>query len=258
MKYYGLIKDALLLGSTFVMARSEPSLAQARCPNAPLAQEKCAQVREQAVSSGCITADQRIEMENWKNPIDGSPGRFPMCVGAIFVGDCPCGCFSPDTKLLTYFPNGDVGWTSASTIAKNIGDFKLWSLQSHSTLSNLISRASNISSFTEGNEEKPLVIIETENGGRLTLTLNHAVLISTGEVLTARELTKSTKLIDISGNHVNISAIYRIKKREKVYNFMTTGESKIEHLVAAGGVIVGDLSWQNQFEDEINAIAIRK
>jgi hypothetical protein len=40
MKYYGLIKDALLLGSTFVMARSEPSLAQARCPNAPLAQEK--------------------------------------------------------------------------------------------------------------------------------------------------------------------------------------------------------------------------
>lgn len=229
---------------------SSLSLADAlRCPNGAFPAERCEQVRNEALRVGCIdqaTFD-RLRSEN----------RFPACVGAVNVGDCPCGCFAPEALL-------DVLNAGRSTVVSALNLFTadrgttLLALASDARLSNPNYESSLIANRTIGEEKVPLVRVETTDGRILRITEKHPVLKADGKMVTARELTRSDELVNRDGSHAKIRRLTRETSPDSVYNFQTSGTTLASHVIVAEGLLVGDLAWQNTLEQELTGISLRK
>jgi hypothetical protein len=112
---------------------------------------------------------------------------------------------------------------------------------------------------TVGPEEKPLVVIITKDGRRLGVTEQHAVLISTGEMLKAVDLTTDQELVNHTGELVGIERIERIHTSAPVHNFLTDAElDPYGHLIVAEGLVVGDIMWQNTLAKMLGEVIIRQ
>lgn len=222
-----------------------------RCPNGAFPADKCEAIRSDALRNGCIdqATYNRLKAET----------RFPACVGSTNVGDCPCGCFAPDTLISVL--NGKSG-AEEDVMAKVLYDlssaYQLNSLDSSSTLNAPQFVGRGIANATAGDESQPLVRIETNDGRVLRITEKHPVVKSSGEMVTARELTAGDQLVDESGHTVSIAKLSREAFQGQVYNFETNGKSLAAHIIVAEGVLVGDLAWQNSLEEELGGIAIRQ
>jgi len=225
-------------------------MAQAfRCPDAGFQEPKCEQIRQEGLRVGCIDQAKYQKLKG--------EGRFPGCMGSTFIGDCPCGCFAPETliELLTEVGSENM---PAYSLYKNWKNVELASLEDEAHLTKPTYVARSIAVATEGDESKALVRIELDNGSVLRLTEKHPVLKASGQMITAREVTLGDKLVDRNGDELFIRKVGREPYDGKVYNFETDGKTLASHVVVAEGVLVGDLAWQNALEQELGGIAIRK
>jgi hypothetical protein len=68
---------------------------------------------------------------------------------------------------------------------------------------------------TAGPEQKPLVVIRTEGGAALGLTETHALLLATGYVTRAVELTTDWVLVSMTGQPERIVEITRLVPRTR-------------------------------------------
>ena len=214
--------------------------------------DKCAKSPNTAMYSGCINDVERT-WALWA-------GLFVICdpnedSHKEIYHACPCSCFAPETKILVMRESlGEPIWSRADQITR---DDSIVTLGDSSTLGSPIFESREILYTTSGEEHPALISIETTTGVVLSLTQHHAVLLSDGRMITAKELTTDDDLVDWRGNPVGILAIKRERAGEMVYNVASAGTQKTSHLILAEGILVGDLLWQNSLAAELGEVAVR-
>lgn len=185
-------------------------------------------------------------------------GYYPIIdrydnIGAI----CKCGCFESSTNIAVF--SADAGGyieVAANAVDKS---HQLVGLNSNSTLSTLIPEDFAINVISKGEEQYPLYVFELDDGTVLKVTQHHGMLLSTGEMVAAKNVTKSDSFISANTqDKVQIVKIKREKTLEEVFNFETNGSDDVNHIIVAEGVYVGDLVWQNQLSSELGQIKLRQ
>ncbi|WP_148273434.1 Hint domain-containing protein [Stigmatella aurantiaca] len=184
-------------------------------------------------------------------------GYYPVVdrhnqIGAI----CKCGCFEANALILTESVNGASNkWIAAKDVTK---DTKLVSLDETSKLSRPGMKSQSVKALTHGKELPALYVFSLSNGRDLKVTQNHGMLLSDGRVVEAKTLSAGAEFVGLDGSTVRVNTISFERTKREVFNFEVDTQSKQGHIIAAEGVLVGDLAWQNQLSSELGAISIRR
>jgi len=171
------------------------------------------------------------------------------------IAVCKWGCFEAKTLILTAAGIGSSRWTPAGQIKPGS---ELASLDEASTLSQPKLVAKPITAMTHGSEAPALYVFEFDNGRRLKVTQHHGMLLSDGRVIPAKNISVGARFVAVDGHIVRVSNITLAETKDEVYNFEVAAEAKAGHFLAAEGVLVGDLAWQNQLGSELGSIAVRR
>ncbi|WP_245814714.1 Hint domain-containing protein [Cystobacter ferrugineus] len=168
---------------------------------------------------------------------------------------CKCGCFEANTLILTQDKLGAPAWIAAKDITK---ETTLFSLNEQATLSQPTFDTKPILAFTKGEEHPALYVFELDNGHTLKVTQNHGMLLSDGRVVEARTLEAGAEFVALDGATVRVKNLRFEHTKEDVYNFEVESQISAGHIIAAEGVLVGDMAWQNQLGRELGSIAVRR
>ncbi len=201
-----------------------------------------------AYNIGLIT----LEAYNWGR----ANGYYPVIDrNNVIQAVCKCGCFESNTLILTEGADGSPVWLKAKDI---MTDMSLFSLDEASALSQPVMSMKPIKARTHGEEGPALYVFKLDNGRKLKVTQNHGMLLSDGRVVEARTLDVGAEFVDLEGKIVRVVDLdFKFTKGE-VYNFEVDAADDSGHIIAAEGVLVGDLAWQNQLSKEIGSIVVRK
>ncbi len=219
----------------------------------------CEQRRNFGLNKGCISREEYDILKRF--------GSFPICSdfgdgkGLELQSWCPCGCFHPDTAISveTSDPSSNT-LESALDITKNKQNFRVVHLAKDASISNFVLKSTPIKMSTSGLEEKPLIVIRTSDDRILKVTEKHPLLTARGEMVLASELNIDDGLIDQDGFKVEIASLSSEMFEGEVVNFMIDEpiESRLEHVIFANRIAVGDLAWQSSLEDEQQQVIIRQ
>ncbi|SFD72016.1 Hint domain-containing protein [Pseudoalteromonas denitrificans] len=185
-------------------------------------------------------------------------GYYPVVTRNDLVDAiCKCGCFEANTDISVWLKElGTKGTVAAKDIEKHD---RLVGLTSDATLSTLTTQNFGLKSITSGAEKLELYVFNLENGTQLKVTQHHGMLLSSGEMIAAKDVTASDSFISAATqNEVEIVNITREVTYDDVYNFETNGSDDANHIIVAEGIYVGDIVWQNQLASELGKIAIRR
>ncbi|RYG21516.1 hypothetical protein EON82_18675 [bacterium] len=84
------------------------------------------------------------------------------------------------------------------------------------------------------------------------------MVLEDGRVVAASEVQPGSNFVGVDGKTVRILGIEREQTTGDVYNFEVGATKNQGHIIAAEGVLVGDLAWQNRLKAELGAIQVRK
>jgi hypothetical protein len=221
-----------------------------RCPDSKLpTPDSCARNRDLAKQNGCIDAHE--------HQVAASNGIMVICDPAtpteIFTA-CPCSCFSPGTRIMTWDSTNGSSWTSAGELATS---HRPVSLTNEAKLQSLAFQPRNLVYTTHGPEEPDLYVIHTAGYRPLAVTQHHALLLEGGRMITAQNLREGDRLVNTDGGGVAVDKITREHSSDDVVNFLVESDSHNGHLVVAEGLIVGDLIWQNMLDSEFVEVSLR-
>jgi hypothetical protein len=251
LSFFTITLGTLALTSTaLAQGRMTDPRYQIRCTDAQaLEPQQCADEREKAKASGCITPDEYNYLV--------SNTMTAICAGPKLFMACPCSCFEASTLILTSSTvNPDeMQWTKAKDV--DARKHNTIALTDDSRLSNLAFVQREIKYTTSGPEKPSLYVFALSNGRTLRVTEWHALLLNDGSVVAAKDFKQGQLLVDTSGNPVEVLSISREKTDKHVFNLLNRGSSLASHLIVAEGVVVGDLMWQNT-GGLYNKIALRK
>ena len=174
---------------------------------------------------------------------------------AAILTVCPVGCFEENTDILTLNDEGAGEWLAAKMIG---AEHRLFSLNVNAPLSSpqLSSRA--IERMTAGPEEPELYLFAMSNGRKLRVTSHHAMVLADGRIVEAEKVSEDDSFIAVDGREVAIESITREATSADVYNFAVAAGTPQEHVIAAEGVLVGDLAWQSTLAGEMKSIQLRR
>lgn len=232
--------------ATFQLLGSQ-SDASLRCSGA-ISAAQCQEELAYGLSINLIT----LEAYNWGL----ANGYYPVIdrnnvIGAI----CKCGCFEANSLILTQDEQGTTAWVPAKDIKTST---TLFALNEAATLSQPTFDVKSIKAATRGEEKPALYAFELDNGRTLKVTQNHGMLLSNGRVVEARTLGVGAEFVALDGSTVRVRDLRFEHTAEDVYNFEVNAQGSAGHIIAAEGVLVGDLAWQNQLSRELGSIAVRR
>ncbi|MFY0582271.1 Hint domain-containing protein [Cystobacter fuscus] len=218
-----------------------------RCAR-PISAEECKGELDYGLGQGLITQD----AYNWGL----ANGYYPV-IGRRDTVDavCKCGCFEANTRILTQDAEGFSAWIAAKDITK---ETTLFALNETATLSRPSFNTKSILASTKGAEHPALYVFELDNGNTLKVTQNHGMLLSDGRVVEARTLDTGAEFVALDGSRVRVTNLRFEYTQEDVYNFEVESQLSAGHIIAAEGVLVGDMAWQNQLGRELGSIAVRR
>lgn len=184
----------------------------------------------------------------------------PLCSAidpTSYIGFCYCGCLERSTEIYVKDPNGK---SSAQRIDQlSVGGMLVHALTEDTTLSKVRYQPRDVEAVTVGGERLPLVVFHLANGTELATTELHAMLLSTGVMVAAKDALAGQQLVNQDGSTNTIMAITHAPTSDDVYNVLTNaGLSHKGHMIVANGVIVGDLMWQNTLAKDLNAVVVRQ
>ena len=261
-----LIQSLLATAALFVTAHATalanpgdgritgPADPARRCGGTAVPPDSCAAKQKKALQTGCITQGEYEALVRY--------GSFPTCDydsnPPQFFGWCACGCFDQSVRILSRAPGGELAWNPAGEVAEHFHDYSVSALTPEARLADPEFVQSPLRIATKGAESQQLYVFGTKYGKGLRLTSQHAVLLSSGKMVTAETLKVGDELVGIYGEAVPVTSIERAPAAGDVVNFATEQESHLSHVLAAEGVLVGDLFWQSSYADELNAVVIRQ
>ncbi|KAB8029821.1 hypothetical protein [Fluviispira multicolorata] len=212
----------------------------------------CQSEREYGLKIGCITKEEYDSLVAYNS--------YPVCDRFnVLRAWCSCGCFEASTRIFSFenFAN-EIGYIPISKITSESKKYNVASIKPESSLSQLKTGLYNITSTSSGPEKEALIVFKTINNLKLTVTKEHAILLSDGRMVAAKNVKLTDSLVQANGKPISIKSIEYLKTKEQVLNILTSGNTNIEHTLFAEGLIVGDLAWQNNLKNMLNSIAIRQ
>lgn len=222
-----------------------------RCSE-PLPQDTCNTQINNALAFGLITSNAVTFLRN--------NGFCPLVIdlgtGPRIFDFCPAGCFAADTRILTSVPGArEVGYTPASEITPQ---HMLMSMADESSYGSVTVTARSIKRAVHGSEKPPLYVFALANGSVLRVTQHHPMVIDTGQVVAANQVDLRMSFVGLDGAPVAIASIAREQTTSDVFNFLAAGDTQLEHVIVAEGVLVGDLQLQNELAAEQASIELRR
>jgi hypothetical protein len=223
-----------------------------RCATA-IEPAQCNFLNNQALTKGLLTQDGY----NYLVSIRFCAINFEAFPGAGFrIYDfCPEGCFASDTQLLGRYDDGKASYVKASQVTP---ESTLVSMTDDSTLGKVALTKRSINRIVAGPEDADLYVFALANGKTLRVTMHHPMVIDSGVVITARNVTPDMSFVGMDGRSVRINSITREAPVGDVYNFVTKGETQLSHIIVAEDVLVGDLKIQGELADEEGSISLRR
>lgn len=224
------------------------SANSSRCGNG-LSRSLCTENNNRALNNGLVTQDAYDWLQD--------NGFCAVNIDGVhmIVAICPVGCFEEDTLVLSLGADGSEKWVPVKEVTK---DVKLFGLNANAVLSSpsLDSRA--IERMAYGPEETDLFVFTMSNGSVLRVTQNHGMLLSDGRIVEARKVVEGDLFVELNGSEVAVESITRAPTSADVYNFFLDVETPQEHILAAEGILIGDLAWQSTLASELNSISLRR
>jgi hypothetical protein len=205
---------------------------------------ECQLIRQRAFEANMIDTAGRTFLE--KGGYYPLPNLATGAVGAV----CKCGCFDASTEIYTY----EMGVIPVSELL--VGD-SVNQLSNAATLNAIELQPAPIELVLSGEEKTDMYQFKLDNGVLLKLTQHHGVLLSSGQMIAAKDVTLKDQLVDENGYFISIQSIDLIAPSKRVYNFEVQGDTKKQHIISAEGILVGDVAWQNQYAQDLNAILLR-
>jgi hypothetical protein len=170
---------------------------------------------------------------------------------------CRCGCFAEDTAIL-----GAAGWVPVQELERDalVASYDAANdAAAEQAEAGVALTPRPLASVISGPEAQDLYVFVLANGHELKLTQHHAVALSDGRMVAARDVGPQDAFLDYqTGRPVGVLAIERRPASGTVYNFEVAADDASAHVVVAEGVLVGDLAWQNQLYRELGAVAVRR
>ncbi len=199
-----------------------------------------------------IKLDANGAPQEWVAPTDANAG----CVSPEihkFAGFCRAGCYTPDQMLL--FSDGYHSIESARRSLRS----DIVSVSRDSTIDQIDFQLSELRSYTVDPKAKlqEILTITTEEGGELKVTLNHPLVVSSGDIKEARDLKVGDKLISEAGTFEPIHSIQEIQYFGKVLNVELTNRNLLNNIVVAQGYLNGSVMYQNTATKEVNRQVLR-
>lgn len=188
----------------------------------------------------------------WTAPADPNA----PCDGAqqySFIGFCRAGCYTPDQAVL--FSEGFIAIEDAKKSQRD----DIVTIAKGSTLDNLVFTTSRLESYTVDPvaRAQKILVIKTQDGGQLKLTLNHPLVDSKGRMRSANTLQVGEELVKMDGDLDRITSIEEVDYLGKVYNVRPVSNDPAENIVVAQGYLNGSVYFQNEGIKELNRVALR-
>jgi hypothetical protein len=225
-----------------------------RCGDEQIPYEECPDYQYIArYVDGCINDEEYAYSQAWSI----APICSPMYPDR-YVGFCYCGCLERSTQILATDPVTGAEVTPRIDQIER-GGVRIHALTEEATLSSVRYTSRDVVATTAGGENNPMVVLQLEGGIILSATEQHAILLASGEMVAAKDLSVGQFLVKRDGSSTAITAIRRVPTDDDVFNVLTdAGLSHKGHMIVANGVIVGDLMWQNTLIKDLNSIIIRQ
>lgn len=157
-------------------------------------------------------------------------------------GDLGHSCFEAETLILIEAPGGSSEWVPANRITKGT---RLAALGDMSTLKLPGLQARTIKTLSRDRATSALYVFSLDNGRQLKVTANHGMLLSDGRVVQARRVNIGAKFVSLDGSITRVNNLAIEHTELEVYNFEVEAAGQMTHIIAAEGVLIGDLAWQN-------------
>ncbi len=188
----------------------------------------------------------------WSGPTDSSAS----CDDAqkySFIGFCRAGCYTPDQSLL--YTQGFIPVLNAKN---NLRD-DLMTVAKDSSLDNLSFSLSSIDNYTADPiaKKQKILVINTQDGGELKITVNHPMLDSKGFMRAANTLNIGEELVKMDGSADRITSIKEIDYVGKVYNVKPNSDQPSENILVAQGFLTGSVYFQNEGIKDLNRLTLR-
>jgi hypothetical protein len=169
---------------------------------------------------------------------------------------CPEGCFAADTQILSSFrSDGRANYLRAAMLSPSD---QLVSLADDASFSDVVLTEQAIKRIVSGPEDGELFVFTLANGRTLKVTTHHPMVLDSGKLVEASKVEPGASFVGVDGRSVAIVQISRAKPEADVFNFETGGDTQLNHILVAEGVLTGDLKIQNELSDEDGAIAARR
>ena len=210
----------------------------------------CQDYNKQAKEAGCVgLTDEAMKILNDKNLIAGCVFKnFKL----QFTFSCKCGCFAPNTNILT--SDGDV------LVDEIVAAPDMYGIHAFGEDGSYKNEFNDVVDVTKGDNLEPMVSISA-GGHSVQITASHPVLLADGTVVKASDLSNDSILMLAGGDEVTIDTIDKnVAYYGRVYNFSTgTKESDMaDHIVSANGILMGDLYLQNALNKDSAAVSARQ
>jgi hypothetical protein len=176
--------------------------------------------------------------------------------GTTIAAVCLSSCLTPSQSLAVDLNGGEMSILEAMTS----GVTSLPALTSSSSIGDVHYRAMKVDKFvTELIDSQHVILaIKTAKGRSIEVTPNHPVLISTGVLVEAKELTRGHELVGRDGQPDAIVQIEEKSHFGKVYNVFMASSVPEENLVLSQDLIIGSGHFQNEGSEFINRTILRQ
>mgnify|MGYP000707648243 CR=1 FL=1 len=205
---------------------------------------------------GLIDEDYKKEPSNplkWFPPKTASADCY-IPENYDIIGFCAGGCYTADQLILV-----DGSERSIKDMISS-GERSVMTLDEDSTTESIRVKDGSVFSYMKSVVSGPqeIISLETDSGKKLSITLEHPLVSSTGEFILAEDLSVGSKLLNEFGDIETVSELSRKEIDTKVYNLRTNGANETDRVVVAQGLLNGDLSVQQRKAKKANQFLLRK
>ncbi|MBI2603056.1 MAG: hypothetical protein HYW48_08365 [Deltaproteobacteria bacterium] len=153
---------------------------------------------------------------------------------------CVASCYTPSQRIR--FDGVDIPVkTALLTRERNVT-----TLSKSASLENLTYDILPVESYTQSWRDgyERILVLEMRSGGNLEVTLGHPILLSSGIMVKAKDLSVGDRLIRSTGEFDPIDKIRELGYFGKVYNLAPDSLDPVENILVAEGYLAGSANYQ--------------
>lgn len=175
----------------------------------------------------------------------------PCVSGLIKQGFCYTGCYTPEQRLS--FSAGEFAIAEAYAEHQQL----VTVLAPESRAEQFQFSEQPIKSYVRGETDELILILRTDAGQQLKVTMDHPLVDASGNIIKARDVGVGTVLLSASGEHVAVVERQADRYTGMVWNIRPASTTKLDNILIAEGLLTGSHRFQSQWSDELTRLYFR-